>query len=155
MNAEQICGLKKSGHVIGSHSFSHPLRMSHCSRKELTNEWTHSIEILSAILGEKIDTASVPGGYYSGRVGEAAADSGIRVLFNSEPTTTIRTIRGCMIIGRYNIFRGTPASVSGELVSLRSNQRSRQWMYWNFKKVAKKIAGRPYLAARQILLRKG
>jgi peptidoglycan/xylan/chitin deacetylase (PgdA/CDA1 family) len=155
LNAEQIRSLRKSGHVIGSHSFSHPTRMSYCSKEELTEEWTRSVKTLSDILGETVDTASVPGGYYSIRVGETAADAGIRVLFNSEPTTVIHDLRGCLIIGRYNIFRGTPPGVSAELVSAHSGARSRQWLYWNSKKIAKKIAGRPYLAARQLLLRKG
>ena len=155
LNPEQIRGLRKAGHVIGSHSFSHPTRMSHCSREELTDEWTRSVKMLSGILGEPVDTASVPGGYYSSRVGETAADAGIRVLFNSEPTTAVHDLRGCLIIGRYNIFRGTPPSVSAALVSAHSGARSRQWLYWNFKKIAKKVAGRPYLAARQLLLRKG
>jgi peptidoglycan/xylan/chitin deacetylase (PgdA/CDA1 family) len=155
LNTEQIRGLRKNGHVIGSHSFSHPVRMSHCSQKQLTDEWSRSIEILSDILGERVDTASVPGGYYSTRVGETAAGTGVRVLFNSEPTTKIRNVLGCLVVGRYNIFRGIPPAVSGELVSVRSQARSRQWLYWNFKKIAKRVAGRPYLAARQLLLRKG
>jgi peptidoglycan/xylan/chitin deacetylase (PgdA/CDA1 family) len=155
LNAEQIRFLRKEGHVIGSHSFSHPVRMSHCSEEELTDEWTRSIEILSDILGERVDTASVPGGYYSDRVGKTAAEAGVRILFNSEPTTAIQEAKGCMVVGRYNIFRGTPPGVSGDLVSLRSRARARQWLYWNLKKIAKKSAGRPYLAARQWLLRKG
>ena len=155
VSAEQIRALRKLGHVIGSHSFSHPMRMSSCSREQLTDEWTRSINALSGILGERIDTASVPGGYYSRRVGETAAAAGIQILFNSEPTTRVHSIDSCLVAGRYNIFRGTPANVSGDLVSVRSEQRSRQWLFWNMKKVAKKIAGRPYLSAREWLLRKG
>jgi peptidoglycan/xylan/chitin deacetylase (PgdA/CDA1 family) len=155
LNADQIRFLRTAGHVIGSHSFSHPVRMSHCSKEVLTEEWTRSIGILSDVLGEQVDTASVPGGYYSHRVGETAAAAGIRVLFNSEPTTAIRSVAGCLVVGRYNIFRGLPPRVSGALVSARSDARSRQWIYWNLKKIVKTVAGRPYLAARRWLLRKG
>jgi peptidoglycan/xylan/chitin deacetylase (PgdA/CDA1 family) len=155
LTTEQIRSLRRKGHVIGSHSFSHPVRMSHCSEEKLTDEWTRSVKILSDILGEQVDTASVPGGYYSDRVGETAAAAGIRVLFNSEPTTAVHAIVGCLVVGRYNIFRGMPPSVSADLVSVHSDARSRQWIYWNFKKIAKKVAGRPYLSARQWLLRKG
>jgi len=102
----------------------------------------------------QVDTASVPGGYYSNRVGETAAAAGVRVLFNSEPTTKVHAVLGT-VVGRYNIFRGTPAAISGNLVSVSSEARSRQWLFWNFKKIAKNVAGRPYLAARQLLLRKG
>ena len=148
LSTEQIRCLRKKGHVIGSHSFSHPLRMSHCSKEELTDEWTKSIKILSDIVGEQVDTASVPGGYYSNRVGETAAAAGIRVLFNSEPTTAVHAVLGCMVVGRYNIFRGMPPGISGELVSANSGARTRQWLYWNLKKIAKRATGRPYLVAR-------
>ena len=155
LNAEHIRGLRKKGHVIGSHSFSHPTRMSHCSSEQLTDEWTTSVKMLSDILGEPVDTASVPGGYYSKQVGETAAAAGVRVLFNSEPTTAVQNVLGCLVVGRYNIFRGTAPSLSGDLISADSGARSRQWLYWNFKKLAKTVAGRPYLTARQLLLRKG
>lgn len=59
------------------------------------------------------------------------------------------------MVGRNNIFRGAAAAVSEDLVSSQSDARSRQWLYWNFKKIAESVAGRPYLAARQLLLRKG
>ena len=155
LNPEQIRVLRRNGHLVGSHSFSHPTRMSHCSVDELTDEWTRSIKVLSDILGEQVDTASVPGGYYSIRVAETAAAAGVRILFNSEPTTEVHSVSGCLVIGRYNILRGTLPCVSGDLVSVRSSARSRQWLYWNFKKVLKRSAGRPYLAARQWLLRRG
>lgn len=155
LDADQIRLLRKRGHVIGSHSFSHPTRMSHCSRQQLTQEWTTSIQILSEILKEQIDTASVPGGYYSRKVAETAAAAGIRVLFNSEPITSIHFVDGCTVAGRYNIFQGMRPDVSAQLVSERSRERTRQWFFWNCKKIAKTIAGRPYLAARQWLLRKG
>lgn len=155
LTPDQIRTLRRNGHIIGSHSFSHPVRMSHCTREKLLEEWTTSLRILSDILGEQVDTASVPGGYYSMRVGETAAAAGIRILFNSEPTTRIHVVSGCVVVGRYNIFRGTPATVSGELVSRHSKARSRQWVFWNVKKIAKRVAGKPYLAARQLLLRKG
>jgi Polysaccharide deacetylase len=155
LDPEQIRSLRKNGHVIGSHSFSHPTRMSHCTRETLAEEWSRSVKILSDILAEPVDTASVPGGYYAEPVAETAAAAGIRILFNSEPTTATHAVDGCLVVGRYNIFRGTPPKASGDLVSLHSGARSRQWLYWNFKKVLKKSAGRPYLAARQWLLRKG
>lgn len=93
INAAQLRELHERGHVIGSHSYSHPTRMSLCDDEILADEWARSVEMLSELLGEKVDTASVPGGYYSRRVAEAAAAAGIRILFNSEPTTRI-TVSG-------------------------------------------------------------
>lgn len=153
VNSEQIRELRMQGHVIGSHSFSHPTRMSHCTREQLLEEWIRSTSMLSEILGEPVITASVPGGYYSRRVGEAAAAAGIRVLFTSEPTARIHFVHGCLVMGRFNIFRGMPPRISRDLVSDRPQARFRQWMHWNAKKLAKKIAGQSYLAARDALLR--
>ena len=154
LTRSQIRELRRNGHIIGSHSFSHPVRMSQCSREQLLHEWTTSIQILSDILGEPVDTASVPGGYYSKLVGQTAAAVGVRVLFNSEPTTEVRHIFGCVLVGRFNIFRATPPSLSEKLVSEKSKARLQQWLFWNSKKIVKTVAGRPYLAARQFLLRR-
>jgi len=75
--AEQIRDLHQRGHIIGSHSCSHPKRMSFCSRAELLQEWGRSCEILAGILGAPVTVASVPGGFYSRAVAEAAAEAGI------------------------------------------------------------------------------
>jgi peptidoglycan/xylan/chitin deacetylase (PgdA/CDA1 family) len=153
LNKEQIRGLRKQNHVIGSHSYSHPTRISHCDDRTLNYEWSRSVDILSDVLGESVDTASVPGGYYSRRVAESAAAAGIRILFNSEPTTKTRTLGGCTVFGRFGIVRGDPAPLSGELLSTYGIARLRQSLFWNAKKIPKTIAGRPYLAIRQYLLR--
>src|SRR5436309_10370742 len=39
--------LARRGHVIGSHSCSHPLRMSRCGWPQLVDEWTRSCAVLS------------------------------------------------------------------------------------------------------------
>src|SRR5436189_253666 len=84
LTAPQIRDLHKKGHVIGSHSCSHPPRISSLSPGAIFEEWSKSIQQLSEITGEPVWTASVPAGYYSSRVGKAAAEAGIRALFHSE-----------------------------------------------------------------------
>src|SRR2546423_9925897 len=59
---EQIRELRGRGHVVGSHSCSHPTRMSALTRADLLREWRESIAALSDILGEAPLVASVPGG---------------------------------------------------------------------------------------------
>jgi hypothetical protein len=127
--------------------------MSLCSEEDLVNEWTSSVKVLSDILNEQVDTASVPGAIIRNGLGRQPLEAGIRVLFDSEPTTAVHNVLGCLVVGRYNISRGMPPGVSGDLVSVHSQERSRQWLYWNVKKLAKKFAGRTYVAARQWLLR--
>lgn len=154
MSAEQIRNLRKRGHAIGSHSLSHPTRMAYCDDKMLADEWAKSVEALSDLLGERVDTASVPGGYYSKRVAEAAAAARIRILFNSEPTIRMHRIQDCVVFGRYTIVRGMRPEISARLASGRQDVRFRQWMFWNCKKLAKRAAGRHYLRARRYLLAK-
>lgn len=153
MDADQIRDLRRRGHVIGSHSYSHPSRMSHCDDKTLNYEWSRSVDILSEVLGESVDTASVPGGHYSKRVAETAAAAGIRILFNSEPTTKVHRIGSCIILGRFSIVRGTRTTTSGNLVSKYGYARLGQSVFWSAKKIAKIIAGQHYVAIRRHLLR--
>jgi peptidoglycan/xylan/chitin deacetylase (PgdA/CDA1 family) len=155
LNAAQIRDLRERGHIVGSHSFSHPKRMGHCSVEELTKEWTESVAILSDILGEPVDSASVPGGYYSKRVAETASAAGIRTLFNSEPTTHVHTVNDCFVVGRFNVFRGMQPGISADLVSGHSSARSKQWVFWNVKKTMKLLGGKYWIAARERLLRNG
>src|SRR5689334_16337968 len=42
VTASDLRELNRRGHVIGSHSCSHPLRMGHCSWPQLMDEWTRS-----------------------------------------------------------------------------------------------------------------
>lgn len=152
LNASQVRDLRRRGHVVGSHSLSHPTRMALCDDQTLATEWTRSIEVLSDLLGERVDTASVPGGYYSRRVAEAAASARIRFLFNSEPTTKIFRVRDCFVLGRFTVVRGMPPRISARLASAHRNTQSQQWIAWNVKKIAKRAAGRHYLTARRYLL---
>ena len=147
----QLRELHERGHVIGSHSCSHPERISNCSREQLLDEWQRSRAVLSEIIGQPVTTASVPGGFYSREVARAAAASGIEVLFNSEPTTGLLDVEGCLIVGRYNVYRGMPADDAASLVSS-PLRRWRQLAFWNAKKVAKAIAGPAYKGLRQRLL---
>ena len=128
--------------------------MSHLSSAQLLEEWSRSVKVLSDILGEPVTSASVPRGFYSQRVAEAASLAGIRVLFTSEPTTRIQDVHGCLVLGRFTIFHGMPPAVSADLVSSRSGKRRQQWLYWNFKKILKSLGGELYLRARERVLGK-
>jgi len=152
MDESQIRELHRRGHVIGSHSRSHPARMSALATEELLEEWGESRARLSDIISDRVITASVADGYYSDRVGRTAAASGIQVLFTSEPKTKVETIDGCLVLGRYVIQRGMPASTSGAIAAGRVWPRWRQAVTWEAKKAAKACGGRYYLTVRQHLL---
>jgi peptidoglycan/xylan/chitin deacetylase (PgdA/CDA1 family) len=141
------------GHTIGSHSCSHPPRISACSWDEIRREWTESVRVLAELLGKPIPTASVPGGFFSRRVAEAAALAGIEILFTSEPTTRIATLDHCRILGRYGIWRGMPPAVSGQIAAGRRAPRWKQTAWWKCKKAAKALGGAAYLKLRARLIR--
>jgi peptidoglycan/xylan/chitin deacetylase (PgdA/CDA1 family) len=153
LRKDQIRELQDRGHVVGSHSCSHPARMSNCSPEQLLHEWKESARVLSNILGNKLRVASVPGGYYSTRVAEAAAGSGIEVLFNSEPTSRITHVKGCMVLGRYSIQQGVSAETVIRIASGERWPRLRQYLLWNSKKIAKRLGGNYYISLRKSLLR--
>ena len=151
LDAAGIRELRRRGHVIGSHSCSHPARMSACGREQLLDEWRRSRQVLSDVLGEAVTVASVPGGYYSRMVAETAAEAGYTMLFNSEPTTKAYPVNGCRVLGRYTVYRGMSARAAAGLATS-SLPRWRQALMWNLKKAAKAIGGRAYLALRHTLL---
>ncbi len=152
MTAPQIRDLRRRGHVIGSHSCSHPARMASCSWADMQREWNESTAELSEILGEAVGIASVPGGYFSKRVAAAAAGAGIKVLFNSEPITRAAEVDGCRVLGRYSIQRGVTAASAGRIAAGDWSPRMRQYCYWNAKKGLKSIGGSYWLALRREFL---
>jgi len=152
LTREQIRALRRQGHVIGTHSSSHPRRMSSLGWDALVREWGDSVDALADVLGEPVTVASVPGGGYSRRVAEAAAACGITALFTSEPTTATEVVDGCLVLGRYTIWRGMPPARSAGFVS-GGAARYGQVLFWNSKKVLRAIGGRAYARAVNYVLK--
>jgi peptidoglycan/xylan/chitin deacetylase (PgdA/CDA1 family) len=141
LNRDQIKELHIRGHVIGSHSCSHPANMSDCKYEQLLDEWGHSLNVLSGIIGRPVTVASIPGGRYSRKILEAAAQSGVRQLFTSEPVQKIQMVRDCAVIGRFSVQRGMKPIVPVEFIKSNRMRRFRRYAYWNLKKTAKTFAG--------------
>jgi len=154
LTEDEIQALRRRGHLIGSHSCSHPARISYCSPSELDKEWENSIKKLEAILGEKIEIASVPGGYYSKEVALSAAKAGITVLFNSEPETNQSDVKGCIVLGRFSVQQGDSAKHVSSLVSGRKWLRLKAYVFWNCKKALKYLGGSYWLGFRKLFLKK-
>jgi peptidoglycan/xylan/chitin deacetylase (PgdA/CDA1 family) len=144
VTAADIAALHAQGHVIGSHSHTHPSEISRLDSAELDAQWMHSIDALQQILGTTVDVASVPGGFYARRVAHAAAAAGIRHLFTSEPTVRSHQVDGCRVLGRYTLWRGMPPETALALACGHATLRQRQWLAWNLKKPLKRFAGPLY-----------
>jgi peptidoglycan/xylan/chitin deacetylase (PgdA/CDA1 family) len=154
MNRAQICELRRRGHAIGSHSCSHPLRMASCGLRQIEREWSVSVDLLSDLLGERVDLASIPGGQYSRQVAEAAAQAGVRALFTSEPTVRRRRIAGCLTLGRYAVHCWTAPRTAAAIASGKIVPRALQALLWQAKKLTKAVGGDRYLKLRESLARR-
>src|SRR2546430_5129518 len=64
----QVRELAGRGHVIGTHSCSHPARMARCRWDRLIDEGSRSAPAPAHVLGEPVRGASGPGGAHSPRV---------------------------------------------------------------------------------------
>ncbi len=154
LTSSQIQDLRARGHVIGTHSWSHPQRMSSCEWDVLVEEWHRSTAYLSNLIGEQITVASVSGGFYSRSVARAASFCGIKTLFTSEPVKRCRLVEDCLVLGRFRVARGmTPSTVAALCSASATGGQMKQYALWNLMKAAKAATGEHYLDIRAALLR--
>ena len=152
IDERQIRELRRRGHVVGSHSHTHPSRMAHLDRASLQREWRQSCRVLSDVLGEAVTTASIPNGYYSRVVAETAAEAGIRNLFTSEPKTSAMLRDGCLVLGRYAVTSQTSDVQAGAIAAGDLAPRWSQAASWKAKKAMKSVGGNAYLKLRGAIL---
>ncbi len=152
VDAPALRALRQQGHLIGSHSHTHPANISALDAYALHDEWRRSVDTLEQILGERVHTASVPGGFMSASVLRAADAAGIRTLFTSEPTTREWHSGSCAVLGRYALLRSDAPATAVALAVGEGSARLRQWAAWNVKKPLKRWAGPVYRFARARLL---
>jgi peptidoglycan/xylan/chitin deacetylase (PgdA/CDA1 family) len=151
LTAHQLRELRARGHIVGTHSRSHPLRMSELTDDELEQEWRGSLETLSQILGEPVTIGSLPGGALSRTVAAAAERAGLRALFTSEPVVRTSAIGSCILIGRFTVRKNTSAALAAAVARGAPLPWMRQWAWWNMLKVAKAAGGPSYLMLRRWL----
>lgn len=145
LHAHHIRELQAAGHLIGTHTETHPPRFDTCSWDQLIKEWAESKARLEDITGECVNVGSVPGGYYSRRVALAARVAGLEILLTSEPQTALWNVDGCQLIGRFTLRRNSPPGLAGKLVQPSVAVQRRQWLAWNAKKILKKSLGNGYV----------
>ena len=155
LSADGLRELVARGHLVGSHSHTHPLAMSSLSRGELLREWRDSSEILAGVLGERPTIASIPGGAYSRTVAETAGEAGIRVLFTSEPTPRVWHVGPVTCYGRYTVQHRTPPDTALAFATGRGAASLRQRLAWDGKKIVKAACGPAYRELRRRLLSNG
>lgn len=152
LTAPQIRELHARGHVIGSHSDTHPVIMTALSAAEIRREWRNSIARLTEIIDAPVRVAAVPGGYTNHLVARIAAEEGIRFLFTSEPRVRLVHVLDSQMLGRFMIKQSTSARAAVALAGHSKSLQLLQWLRWNGLKAAKKGLGRAYPALRSALL---
>jgi peptidoglycan/xylan/chitin deacetylase (PgdA/CDA1 family) len=115
IDPDGIRALHSAGHVIGSHSHTHPNIFRELEPARMLEEWRLSSDILSQVTGAPCVSASVPGGDISARVLASADSAGLRYLFTSEPWLIPRRSGDCAILGRYSVKVTTSAAQVGAL----------------------------------------
>ena len=119
LDRSEIRYIRSAGHLIGSHSHTHPDIFRDQTPQHMTEEWRTSCDVLAELLGEPCSVASVPGGDISPAVLHSAAGAGLRSLFTSEPWTRPRRVDGCWILGRFGPKTTTPPARTAELARFR------------------------------------
>jgi peptidoglycan/xylan/chitin deacetylase (PgdA/CDA1 family) len=153
LSGEQLRELVRRGHVVGSHSDTHPTYMGRLTRKQLDSEWTRSRTTIGEIVGTAPRTASVPGGYLSRVVIASAAAAGYELLFTSEPTARVGH-KQLVVRGRYTIWASTPAHVAAAYARGEPVACGRLWLEWNAKKLAKRSSPAVYQLLRRVRARR-
>ena len=124
VDAGDIKYLRSCGHVVGSHSHTHPDIFRDLTPELMLEEWRTSCGILADLLGEPCTVASVPGGDISSAVLHSAAPAGLRYVFTSEPWIAPRQVEGTWILGRFGPKAGTSPLRVAELARFHGWRRA-------------------------------
>ncbi|MBV9880405.1 MAG: polysaccharide deacetylase family protein [Gemmatirosa sp.] len=152
MGPAELRDLAARGHVIGSHTHTHPRKLSALGTAALADEWRRSADALRDILGADVTAGAVPGGFTSRDVADTAAAAGLVHLFDSESRTRVRRNGAQRLYGRYTVWRDTPLDGFLGLIGRSPISRLRQSVSWETKKIAKQLLGERWFALRQRLL---
>lgn len=154
LSEEQIRELDRRGHIIASHSHTHPNKISSLSREECVNEWKESKLVLENILGHNVNVASVPGGAVSDMVIDCMIEAGFQTIYTSEPTLKIVRKGNATICGRYGIKKETTIARFKKIIS-NPFHRKMMLMHYYILIGAKQILGSHYNNIKQIVLKIG
>lgn len=142
LNVDQIKELKARGHIIGSHSHHHRV-LTEMSLEEVGRELKQSADILSAILGERVSTISIPNGCYSKGILDLVVNEGLTTIYTSKPTTKEQAYKCANLIGRYSIAYNTTATDVMHIIK-QPSLRARMEMKYNILQLVKLVLGSNY-----------
>jgi peptidoglycan/xylan/chitin deacetylase (PgdA/CDA1 family) len=124
LSVADIRALRDRGHVVGSHSHTHPDIFRGLTHERMLVEWRTSCDMLSDLLGEPCIAGSVPGGDISRAVFASAQEAGLRYLFTSEPWPHPARVGDTWVLGRVCLKADVSPGTIAELVQFRGWQRA-------------------------------
>ena len=149
LSVEHIKDLKSRGHIIGSHSHTHPANITE-KNIDLQQEWLESKRILENICGE-IETCSIPNGYQSKNVFDIISKSGYQSVYTSCPNTETQIHKRIKVLGRFGIHNDTTdLNLSKVLTS--KLYRAKLGIRWRVLSIAKSLLGDKYHSIKLKLL---
>lgn len=123
--------LHARGHLVGSHSHTHPSMFRRLAPAQVQDEWRRSRAILEDLIGDAVVAASIPGGQGDLATERAAAAAGYAFLFTSLPRLVPWRTQGMLCIGRVCPKVATPLERVGALA--RGQQFTRELILWRAK----------------------
>jgi hypothetical protein len=97
----------------------------------------------------RLETGSVPGGFYSRRVAEFATRAGVRTLFTSEPIARMEKVGDCLTCGRFGLQRDSAPELARRFALADWQTLLREAAFWNTKKMLKRAGGKQWLIFRK------
>lgn len=143
LTKDQVKALAERGHVVGSHSHTHPEIFTKLSREEIREEWRKSYDILEDILGKKDLPMSIPNGYASKTIMEEAIKCGFTDIYTSQPTTKIKLFQKHNIIGRYVVHDNMTTNDVLRIVNSKGF-RLKMALKWQALNLVKGVLGESY-----------
>ena len=143
LTVDQVKELAGRGHVIGSHSHTHPEIFTKLSEGEIHEEWRRSYEILKDILGKKDLPMSIPNGYASKTIMEEAIMCGFTDIYTSQPTTKTKLFQKHKVIGRYVVQDNMTTNDVLRIVNSKG-YRLKMYLKWHLLNIVKGVLGESY-----------
>lgn len=142
MSGAELRELYAAGMTVGAHGWSHKL-LTACSEAELRVELVDAKARLEDGLGAPVETMSLPGGRFNGRVLRACREAGYTAVFSSEPKISEEDAAGSGkgTIGRLNLRSGTTAAWLEGMLDPGTGALAKQQRSDRVKGIAKSILG--------------
>lgn len=149
MATEQIKDLIARGHVIGSHSATHPPRFDALPHEDRLREWQMSLDQLQTISLHKVTEISIPNGYFVKDDVNFLKDLGITAIYNSTYGESYLD-KGISIYGRFAVTSKTSSDDIFRFLTCKSYRKCYIWKNRSLS-LLKRILGNNYLTIKKLI----